>query len=68
MLKTYTRIEAFYQEYIVGKRTYIIAAIAAVVNLLNAYGVVTLSSQQLDTINVLLGSGGLGTLRAAVKK
>lgn len=68
MLKTYIRIEAFYQEYIVGKRTYIIAAIAAVVNLLNAYGIVTLTSQQLDTINVLLGAGGLGTLRAAVKK
>ena len=50
---------------LVGKRTYIVAVIIAVLNLLVALNVV--SVDQLSTINVLLGALGLGTLRNAIK-
>jgi hypothetical protein len=48
-----------------GKRTYIIAAIIAILNLLVAFDVI--SPEQIETINIVLGSLGLATLRAAKK-
>lgn len=49
-----------------GYRTYIIAVVVAVLNLLVAMGVV--SPDHLTQINFVLGALGLGTLRAAVGK
>lgn len=67
MLEAYVKVGKWYQENIIGKRTYIIALILAVLNLLQAFNVVTLSGSQMDVINMLLGAAGLGTLRSAVK-
>lgn len=49
-----------------GKRTYIIAVVIAVLNLLVACNVV--SPEHLTQINFILGALGLGTLRSAVGK
>lgn len=49
-----------------GKKTYIIAVVMAVLNLLVAFEVI--SVEQIETINVVLASLGLATLRAGVSK
>ena len=49
-----------------GYRTYIIAVVIAVLNLLVATGVV--SPDHLTQINFILGALGLGTLRSAVNR
>ena len=48
-----------------GNRTYIVAAVLAVLNLLVAFNVI--SPDNLAQINTVLGSLGLVTLRASVK-
>ncbi len=67
MLETYVKLEAWYQNNIIGKRTYIIAAVGAIVNLLMAFGVVTADSHAILTVNSILAFAGIGTLRASVK-
>ena len=47
-----------------GKRTYIIAAVLAVLNLLVAFNVI--SPEHLAQINSVLAATGLATLRSAV--
>lgn len=49
-----------------GKKTYIIAVLIAVINLLAAYGVITVD--QIGYLNAFLGALGLGALRAGVTK
>lgn len=49
---------------LVGYRTYIIAIVIAVLNLLIAMGYI--SAEYVTQINFILGALGLGTLRAAV--
>lgn len=51
-------------ETLVGKRTYLVAVLIAVLNLLVAFDVIKV--EQLDTINAVLGAFGLGFLRAGV--
>ena len=53
-------------ESLAGKKTYIIAVVIAVVNLLAAYGVITID--QIGYVNAVLGALGLGALRAGVTK
>lgn len=53
-------------EKLEGKKTYIIAAIIAGVNLLAAFGVI--DQEQIGTINIILGALGLGAVRQAVAK
>lgn len=47
-----------------GKKTYIVAAVMAVLNLLVAFNAI--SPEHLTQINTLLGALGLAALRAAV--
>lgn len=49
-----------------GKKTYIVAVIIAVVNLLAAFNV--LDQEQIGAVNVILAALGLGTVRHAIKK
>lgn len=49
-----------------GKKTYIVALVIAVVNLLAAYGYITVD--QIGYVNAVLGALGLGALRAGVSK
>lgn len=49
-----------------GKKTYLVAFVGALLNLLVAFNV--LSVENLEQINVLLGALGLATLRAGVNK
>lgn len=49
-----------------GKKTYILAAIIAVLNLLVAFG--WLDHEVAETISLLLGGGALATLRSGVTK
>ena len=49
---------------LVGKRTYIIAVVIAVLNLCVAFGWV--SVENLNAINTVLAALGLGSLRSAV--
>lgn len=47
-----------------GKRTYIIALVMAVLNLLVAFNAIT--PEHLSQINVILGALGLGAVRSAL--
>jgi hypothetical protein len=49
-----------------GKKTYIVAVIVAVLNLLAAFGII--SPDQITSINIILGALGLSALRAGVTK
>ncbi len=49
-----------------GKKTYIIAAVIAVLNLLVAFGV--LPHEVIETIDYILVALGLGTLRSGIAK
>ncbi len=49
-----------------GKKTYIVAAVIAVVNLLAVFGAI--DQAQIGSINLVLGALGLGTVRQAIKK
>jgi hypothetical protein len=49
-----------------GKKTYLVALITALLNLLVAFNV--LSVEHLTQVNVVLASLGLGALRAGVSK
>lgn len=49
-----------------GKKTYIIAVVIAVLNLLVAFEVV--SVQQLEQINLILVALGFGAIRAGISK
>ena len=51
-----------------NRKTYIIAALIAVANLVIAMGWVTVTPDQLIAINGVLGALGLGFLRAGVAK
>lgn len=57
-----TGIKAFLK----GKKTYIIAALIAIVNYLIAQGVIDLDANTIELVNGLLAGAGLATLRAAV--
>lgn len=48
-----------------GKKTYIVAVITAVLNLLVAFGV--FSAEQISTINYILIALGLGAIRNGIK-
>lgn len=65
MLETYTKIEKFYQDNIIGKRTYVIAFVGALMNLLVAFNIVPADGQAMTVVNGVLVFFGLGTLRAA---
>lgn len=49
-----------------GKKTYIVAVVLAVVNLLAAFGVI--DQEQIQSVNLVLAALGLGTVRQAIKK
>lgn len=49
-----------------GKKTYVVAVLVAVVNLLAAFGAI--DQEQIGTINIILGALGLGTVRQAIQK
>ncbi len=49
-----------------GKKTYIVAVVIAVLNLLVAFNVI--SPDHLTQINMVLGALGIGALRSAVSK
>lgn len=49
-----------------GKKTYIVAAVIAVVNLLAAFGVI--DAEQIGSINLVLAALGAGTIRHAMAK
>lgn len=51
---------------LVGKKTYIVAVIIAVLNLAVAFG--WISSDNLEQINLILVALGFGALRAGVSK
>lgn len=65
MIEIYVKAEKFYQDYIVGKRTYIIAFVGALMNLLVALNIVPADGQAMTVVNGVLVFLGLGTLRAA---
>ena len=52
--------------FLEGKKTYLVALIAAVLNLAVAFDLITVD--QLTQINVVLGALGLAALRAGVNK
>lgn len=52
--------------FLEGKKTYVVAFVAALVNLLVAFNV--LNTEQLNQINVVLGALGLAALRAGITK
>lgn len=54
--------------YLQGRKTYLIAALIGIVNVLLAQHLITVSPATLDTINGILGALGLASLRAAVTK
>jgi hypothetical protein len=49
-----------------GKKTYLIVLIAVIVNVSQQQGWITVD--QIETINVVLGFLGLGTVRAGISK
>lgn len=53
-------------EFLSGKKTYIIAVVIAVLNLLVAFNVI--SPENLEQINLILVALGFGALRAGVNK
>lgn len=53
-------------EKLKGKKTYIVAAVIAVVNLLAAFGVI--DAEQIESINLVLAALGVGTIRHAMAK
>ncbi len=53
-------------DFLSGKKTYIVAFVMATLNLLVALGLISVDS--LEQINVFLGSLGLATVRAGIKK
>jgi len=55
-------------DWLQGKKTYIIAVLAAVFNVGIAFGWWTLDSQVWELINIILGFLGLGTLRSGMSK
>ena len=54
------------QQFLQGKKTYIIVIVAIVFNTLVQYGVVDPSYTEF--VNIVLGALGLGTLRAGINK
>jgi uncharacterized membrane protein len=53
-------------ETLYGRKTYIVAFVMALLNLLVAFEVI--SVEQLDQVNVILVALGLGAIRAGVAK
>lgn len=49
-----------------GKKTYIVAAVIAVVNLLAVFGVI--NAEQIESVNLILAALGVSTIRHAVAK
>ena len=53
-------------EYLSGKKTYILAVVAAVINLAVVSGWINVS--YLPQINIVLGALGVGAIRAGIAK
>lgn len=58
----------WYEDNIIGRRTYIVAFIAALLNVLMVFGVIKLTPEQFIAVDGLIMAIGLGTLRSAVNK
>lgn len=65
-MNTIRRIVIWYEDNVIGKRTYIIAGITGLLTLLQQFGVVSLSQDQLNAVYGILAALGLGTIRSAI--